>query len=133
MHELGKAHDVAEGRAQIVRQRIGKRFQLLVPAREFLSEAGQILGSAQHDAENRVAQLVRRFDSCFRARGDGALAHRLLSCLKGYSRIQAQAACLRLSWLLRVATLPHGLHHFGEEPQDITDMKLGERKPPRAR
>jgi len=116
--QVGKAGDVAQRRAQVVRDRIRKRFEFLVGAAQFFSQFGHLLGALERDAQQRRAELGGHFNFSGVPRqavavdgftpGGKALTRRQLPWRAGAGFL-----------LVRIAGPLDGLHQLGPEPQQI--------------
>jgi hypothetical protein len=118
--QVGEADDVAQRRAQVVRDRIRKGFEFLVGAAEFLGQFRHLLRALERDAEQGAAEFARQLD-LGRVPGQADAVDHLAPGGKAGARgeLPRRALGCRHFLYLRFAGPFDGMHHFGAEPQQV--------------
>ena len=86
-HQIDKSRDVPHRRPQVVRDGVRKRLEFLVQARQLGRRLGALLSMAQHDAQQRLAQVEHTADIGRRPR-QRAPANELLPSGETAARVQ---------------------------------------------
>ncbi|MEY9796666.1 hypothetical protein ABH984_004681 [Bradyrhizobium ottawaense] len=119
--------DVPERGTQIVRNRIGKRLQLLVGGFQPVREFSTLLRSLQHKSLNRRAEAERALHFC-RSPRLRLLTDKLFPKVERLARMKPAGPALHR--LVGIASPSNRLDDFGPEPDDVIapDLRDGDRQ-----